>query len=243
MFSSGNSHQKYEKLSQNDEDFEIKALNKRKIKQQSSINLSLNDQEEGEESDSNSENSSLDSFNLNHFLRPKRSKQNARLICIFNFLILSAFLFFIVFIFIGGQRFNNTVLKLKKYLGKFEQTSHKNISQNISQGEWSFKIEAYGTESCIRLFDINEDGLDDLIFGLAGVEEINLVNKSNNSLYTGLLMGLRGYDGEILWKTETKSEIFELNCHLIDINRVNLLFLQNICFLYKIKAHFFNQGR
>ncbi len=26
-----------------------------------------------------------------------------------------------------------------------------------------------GTESCIRLYDIDGDGLDDIIFGLAGI--------------------------------------------------------------------------
>ena len=35
--------------------------------------------------------------------------------------------------------------------------------------EWSFKLEAHGTESCIKTYDIDQDGLDDIIFGLASL--------------------------------------------------------------------------
>ena len=34
--------------------------------------------------------------------------------------------------------------------------------------EWKSYMNNYGTESCIRLYDIDGDGLDDIIFGLAG---------------------------------------------------------------------------
>ena len=45
----------------------------------------------------------------------------------------------------------------------------KNKTSN--NNEWSFSMDLYGTESCIRFVDVDEDGLDDLIFGLAGIAE------------------------------------------------------------------------
>ncbi len=35
--------------------------------------------------------------------------------------------------------------------------------------EWSFRLESHGTESCIKAYDIDQDGLDDVIFGLASL--------------------------------------------------------------------------
>ena len=32
-------------------------------------------------------------------------------------------------------------------------------------------MENYGTESCIRLIDVDGDGLDDIIFGLSSVDD------------------------------------------------------------------------
>ena len=34
----------------------------------------------------------------------------------------------------------------------------------------------------------------------------------------GGIVALRGYDGKLLWKVDSYSEVFALNCHGIDVN-------------------------
>lgn len=82
--------------------------------------------------------------------------------------------------------------------------------------DWYHSYDSFRTESCIRVYDIDQDGLDDLIFGLVGIAETNpIANISNQN--EGLLMALRGLDGKQLWNISTKSEIVEINC-LIDLD-------------------------
>ena len=82
----------------------------------------------------------------------------------------------------------------------------KNVVKNsqIINNNWSFHIDSVQTESCIKLIDINEDGLDDFIFGVL------LLTNETQSNNTGLVIGVRGYDGKILYKFSTKSEILFL---------------------------------
>ena len=82
--------------------------------------------------------------------------------------------------------------------------------------DWYYTYESFGTESCIRVYDIDQDGLDDLIFGLVGNGEINRIGNNSNQ-NKDLLMALRGKDGKQLWNITTKSEVFEINC-LIDLD-------------------------
>jgi hypothetical protein len=202
-------HIKYLKLKQNDEDFDIR-------ERYGLMNLkNSGDSSENEENNSeqvNTENSELAtrSRDQTNF----KSRQHKKLIIILFSLICVAFLFFVIFIFGHENIFQKTFSKVSSIFGR-NQLFIGDVN------EWSFSIESYGTESCIRVYDIDQDGLDDLIFGLAGVDEINMIGGNNSSQsYNGLLMGVRGLDGKLLWKIETKSEIFELNCNLIDINKV-----------------------
>ena len=51
-----------------------------------------------------------------------------------------------------------------------QPTQKPNVSEKneIESSNWFFNMNSYGTESCIKLVDIDLDGLDDMIFGLAG---------------------------------------------------------------------------
>ena len=90
----------------------------------------------------------------------------------------------------------------------FKNVQIQNSKLNSIASNWSFQIESVQTESCIKLIDIDEDGLEDVIFGVS----------VQNEIQTGLVIGVRGYDGKILYKFPTKSEILFLNC-LIDIDK------------------------
>ncbi|XP_074648568.1 uncharacterized protein LOC141904026 isoform X2 [Tubulanus polymorphus] len=78
------------------------------------------------------------------------------------------------------------------------------------------------TESCIRLFDVDEDGALDVILGLASGVDVtgeltpDLINETCHK--RGTLLALRGNDSKILWSFYTNNEVFEINCN-IDINK------------------------
>ena len=44
------------------------------------------------------------------------------------------------------------------------------VNQTNTNTEWSFDISGFGTESCIRLYDVDGDGFDDILFGAAGLK-------------------------------------------------------------------------
>jgi hypothetical protein len=50
--------------------------------------------------------------------------------------------------------------------------------------------------------------------------DFNADHDDKNKRYDGFLMALSGKNGSVLYKIPTKSEIFELNCNTIDINKV-----------------------
>ena len=52
----------------------------------------------------------------------------------------------------------------EKYYDYDESSLYEEESSN-----WSLNMTSFGTESCIKLYDIDQDGLDDIIFGLAGM--------------------------------------------------------------------------
>ena len=88
-----------------------------------------------------------------------------------------------------------------------------------------------GSESCIRLTDIDGDGLDDVIFATTEVTAISntIKNEKNRSALceswgveepcSGTVYGIRGYDFAVLWSFRIKESIFELVCDLIDMDR------------------------
>ncbi|KAK3095661.1 hypothetical protein FSP39_017289 [Pinctada imbricata] len=95
---------------------------------------------------------------------------------------------------------------------------------------WRTKISDYGTESCIRLVDIDGDGGQDIIIGLAlGKDVSSMVTEESMGQFcrslgmdvpcAGAVIALRGTDGKLLWKVRSYSEVFALNCHTIDINK------------------------
>ncbi|CAF2112905.1 unnamed protein product [Rotaria magnacalcarata] len=107
-------------------------------------------------------------------------------------------------------------------------TSKKDVSTlKYNDSLW---FPSAGSESCIRLMDINGDGLDDIIVALTEVTVIttNLQNDANRSAFcqtinvespcSGIVYGIRGYDFSILWSFRVKASIFEIVCDIIDVN-------------------------
>ncbi|XP_062612020.1 protein FAM234B-like [Saccostrea cucullata] len=106
--------------------------------------------------------------------------------------------------------------------------SHKRVARHTSP--WRTKIADHGSESCIRLVDVDGDGLLDIITGLAIGKDIStMVTEPSMEEFcesiglkvpcAGGVIALRGYDGKLLWKVDVYSEVFAINCHGIDVNK------------------------
>ncbi|ELT88975.1 hypothetical protein CAPTEDRAFT_188461 [Capitella teleta] len=109
--------------------------------------------------------------------------------------------------------------------------SNRNKTMHYKQGmEWVKEIEDYGTQSCIRLVDVDQDGRQDIIMALAiGLDmEMGEMTRSIAKDFCsdqgltypciGLIMALRGSDGSEMWRTPVHGPIFELTCGGIDVN-------------------------
>ncbi|XP_061162239.1 protein FAM234B-like [Saccostrea echinata] len=106
--------------------------------------------------------------------------------------------------------------------------SHKRVARHTSP--WRTKIADHGSESCIRLVDVDGDGLLDIITGLAIGKDIStMITEPSMEEFcesiglkvpcAGGVIALRGYDGKLLWKVDVYSEVFAINCHGIDVNK------------------------
>lgn len=100
--------------------------------------------------------------------------------------------------------------------------------------DWIKTFEGFGTESCIRLLDVDDDGRLDIVFSMnVNLNNISVMasNMSHNNIKAiclqigqvypclGRIVALRGYDSHQLWTTNIHYGLFELNCGKIDINR------------------------
>ncbi|XP_070199696.1 protein FAM234A-like [Littorina saxatilis] len=103
-------------------------------------------------------------------------------------------------------------------------------TQSRTERSWRTKIADYGTESCVRLIDVDGDGMDDVIIGLAyGKDITTMIVEETMDKYcqeqgmqtpcAGAVVALRGYDGKLLWQAQTYAEIFEINCNHVDVNK------------------------
>jgi hypothetical protein len=107
------------------------------------------------------------------------------------------------------------------------QTSNNVVSKLTIDSQWFLST---GSESCIRLMDINGDGLDDILVALTEVTAItNEIEKDKNrprycqslnveTPCSGTVYGIRGYDFAILWSFRVKQSIFEFVCDEIDLD-------------------------
>lgn len=106
-----------------------------------------------------------------------------------------------------------------------------NIKHPIGK-DWKKKMENYGSESCVRLIDVDNDGVLDIIFGASlsenigeGLQKLHTsaeeICKMKHMSYPclGHLFAIRGTDGEVLWKTFTKSAVIFINCEDFDVNK------------------------
>jgi hypothetical protein len=96
-----------------------------------------------------------------------------RVACFFSFLLIT---FLIMAVFLLG--YDQVVEK------KFLNYSHQSFNNDHSSRDWSFNLTYLGSESCVRLVDIDEDGFDDIIFGVASnFYFINLYKNLKLNLY------------------------------------------------------------
>jgi quinol-cytochrome oxidoreductase complex cytochrome b subunit len=104
-----------------------------------------------EDEDNNTKNNIMENFSVEeiHTDSIEKSKKDPYssfriLFFIFIFMLTLGFSIFIVVSSRRNSKINNS--------DKFE-------SKRNSSNDWNFKFDNFGTESCIRLFDIDEDGL------------------------------------------------------------------------------------
>ena len=92
-------------------------------------------------------------------LNTYHKKSNSCIFCKFKLpcLVLTTVLFVIL------------ILLFKFLHGKRSEHDSARNTMNISDNEWSFDLSSYESDSSIKLIDIDEDGLDDILFGVTGI--------------------------------------------------------------------------
>ncbi|KAH9514343.1 hypothetical protein Btru_028810, partial [Bulinus truncatus] len=107
------------------------------------------------------------------------------------------------------------------------------IMQGQKSDDWKRVFNNTWTESSVRITDVNQDKLDDVIVSLADKYLIDLAMNRDTDLSMahfcelkglmypcgGTLLALRGYDGKDLWKTSTRSIVLDTFCGDIDVNK------------------------
>ncbi|XP_062587303.1 protein FAM234A-like, partial [Saccostrea cucullata] len=127
-----------------------------------------------------------------------------------------------------------TGAKFDKSGQEAEIATTKRADENLKPQtpNWKVTFKELGTESVMRLIDIDGDGLQDVVFGAASTADLEAIIKidSNGSLWAfcnasgriypciGTLIGMRGYDGNVLWKVPTRSGAMLNNCEDFDLN-------------------------
>ncbi|CAH1793762.1 unnamed protein product [Owenia fusiformis] len=114
---------------------------------------------------------------------------------------------------------------LKKH-GFFGGSTH---DRPVRTQNWIREFDNIGTESCVRLYDVNKDGKDDILLGITeGVHmqeydpelgpDYICKKIGSKSPCLGAVIALRGFDGKPLWRVNTTFEPFEINCSIDDFN-------------------------
>lgn len=103
--------------------------------------------------------------------------------------------------------------------------------------EWNVDFSNYGSDSCVRLVDMDGDGRLDILLGLTPQPESFPVFSDQNSGNSeepfkkfckqkgvaypcgGELVAVRGYDGKQLWRLSTKSSILYIHCDQLDVDQ------------------------
>ncbi|XP_077980247.1 uncharacterized protein LOC144435530 [Glandiceps talaboti] len=100
-----------------------------------------------------------------------------------------------------------------------------------STGSWHKEFPGFASESVVRLYDVNSDGILDMLFGtdIEGGPLTEDVAKQLCHKYGleppcgGRIIALDGRNGNSIWNTTVPHEIFELNCGNIDINQDDVM--------------------
>jgi hypothetical protein len=98
-------------------------------------------------------------------IESKKNKCPLRFIIFFILLSLA----FIILLFLYDYD-NVLFTPVKNFMFNVNTNEKTHVSQTNTNTEWSFDISAFGTESCIRLYDVDGDGFDDILFGAAGLK-------------------------------------------------------------------------
>ncbi|KAK0055957.1 protein ITFG3-like isoform X1 [Biomphalaria pfeifferi] len=98
--------------------------------------------------------------------------------------------------------------------------------------DWRRVFNNTWTESSLRIVDVDQDNLDDIILGVGDKHFIDhdtdltmaqfCQSKGQSYPCGGLVMALRGYDGQDIWKSSTRSFTLDTFCGDIDVNKDGL---------------------
>ncbi|XP_038048308.1 uncharacterized protein LOC119722328 isoform X2 [Patiria miniata] len=100
-------------------------------------------------------------------------------------------------------------------------------AQNTVGLGWTSSTYEYATETAMRLYDVNQDGIEDVILGAAVTSSLKDIEseiefcRKHDMKYpcAGLIMALDGRNGTRLWTIYTEVEVFAIQCGKLDINQ------------------------
>ncbi|XP_033630167.1 uncharacterized protein LOC117292278 [Asterias rubens] len=99
-------------------------------------------------------------------------------------------------------------------------------SKLLAEKNWSSSLFDYSTETVIRLYDVNLDGIQDVILGASTTTSLKDVFEGPDYCKrvgmeypcAGRVIALNGRDGTTLWDIGMEVEIFAIQCGKVDIN-------------------------
>lgn len=100
---------------------------------------------------------------------PPGESRYACLVSFYILLILSAFTVVVLFVF-GLEKY--PIQSFWQFSDLFSRGGELTNPNEIVQPDWSIYFHSYSSQSVVRMFDVDKDGLDDVIFGLTSISTI-----------------------------------------------------------------------